>query len=328
MTELEQTGQARTEPLPAIDWDHVRATGEMPMTVRALQIETSSACNFRCPSCPLSLEDYDRPEKYMTPEEFARVLDAWPTVRKIELQGLGEVFLNEHLLPILAEARRRGIEVHTFSNASKVDRALAFDVVRSGLALINFSMDGSDEATFRRLRKGGTLARYKRCVTNLVAARAALGSATPRIGIMSVLSKANAQQVPHMLAIAEELGVDTITFTKINVEPKPDQAPLELDGEDRGRLDALPGYRGKVQVVPAYAPWTKEQRMDCHWPRYMAYVTVEGHVTPCCNYFDERELSLGNVFEQSGEEIWNGEPYKRFRRELLNGHLPSKCETC
>ena len=311
-----------------IDVEEARRTGVNPLPVRYVQIETSSECNFRCPSCPLSMKEYDRPEKHLGPEEFRRILEAFPKVEKVELQGVGEVFLNPRIFEVIREARDRGIEVHTFSNASKIERDTARRIVESGLALINFSMDGADEETFRKLRKGGTLRRYRRCVTNLVQARAALGSATPQIGIMTVLSKRNCDQVPRMLAIAEELGVDRIIFTKLNAGVKDDQRELMLGPDELAMLDAMPPRNGRLEVVKAYHAWTKEERMNCYWPKSMAYVTVEGHVTPCCNYYDHRTLSLGNVFEQSGDEIWNGPAYRDFRRRLWNGDLPDMCASC
>jgi len=312
----------------ALDWDEFRRSGHNPRSPSAMQIETSSICNFRCPSCPLSMGEYDRPEKHMSVEQLERVLDAFPSVKRIELQGIGEVFLNPCILDIVQAAVRRGIEVHTFSNASKVDRDTAFATVRSGLRLVNFSMDGADEETFRWLRKGGTLKRYKRCVTNLLEARRALGSSTPTIGVMTVLSKNNVRQIPKMLAIAEELGVDTIIFTKINASSNPELKEILLGDEERAWIRALPPYRGKVEVVWAYDEWTVQERMDCYWPRHMTYVTVEGDVTPCCNYYDSREISFGNVFEEDGSAIWNGERYKSFRRRLMSGDLPPRCKTC
>ncbi len=53
----------------------------------------------------------------------------------------------------------------------------------------------------------------------------------------------------------------------------------------------------------------------------------------------ERDLSLpgrpevfviGDLahFEQDGAAIWNGEPYRAFRRRLWNGDLPDHCKTC
>lgn len=326
------TGTTAPEPAPPAiseeDLEEVRRTGLNPWPVRALQIETSSTCNFRCASCPLSEPWYDRPEKEMDAPTFARILEAFPEVEKIELQGLGEVFLNEGVFDLIGVAVERGIRVHTFSNASKITRRMARLVIESGLELINLSMDGSNEETFRRLRKGGTLKRYKRGVRNLIEARAAAGKTTPQINVMTVLSKANQDQVPQMLAIAEELGVDTIIFTKLTAGPKPDQEPLLLDEQDRHALLSLPAYQGKVGVVWAITPWTHEERMDCYWPKGMAYVTIDGDVTPCCNYWDSSELSLGNVFQKTGAEIWNDQPYRDFRRQLLSGDLPSRCQSC
>jgi radical SAM protein with 4Fe4S-binding SPASM domain len=218
--------------------------------------------------------------------------------------------------------------VHTFSNASLITRELATRVVAAGLHTVNFSLDGADEPTFKRLRKGGTLARYKRCFSNLREARAAASSALPHLGAMTVLSKENYRQVPRMLAIAEELGAETIIFTKLNATPKPDQLPLQLGTDEYAWLDALPAYEGRVQMLRAWTPWTLAERVACYWPSHMAYVTVEGDVTACCNYFDSREQKFGNVFEKSGPEIWNDAPYRAFRMRLMNGDLPDKCKTC
>ncbi|MEO0651052.1 MAG: SPASM domain-containing protein, partial [Planctomycetota bacterium] len=219
-------------------------------------------------------------------------------------------------------------EVHTYSNASKVTPEAAFAVVEAGLSLINFSMDGADDETFRTLRKGGRLAVYKRCVSNLLAARRALGKDQPKIGVMTVLSKRNLHQLPQLIAIAEELGVDAMTLTKLNGSHVEGQAQYELDDADRDYLRSLPPYQGPLELAWSFETWTKEERMRCYWPRAMAYVTVEGHVTPCCNYADSRELNLGSIHEQSGAEIWNGDAYTEFRRRLWNGDLPDKCKTC
>ena len=325
--DLPLLGEEHGEP-PAIDWDEARRTGKTPFPVRALQIETTSICNFRCQSCPLSLKSYDRPEKHLTLESFERVLDAFPTVEKVELQGIGEVFLNPCAMEIVHAAKRRGLAVHTFSNASKIEPETAREIVSSGIDVINFSMDGADEETFRALRKGGTLRRYRECVTHVIEARRAARSETPGIGMMSVLSKRNYRQAPAMIEIAEELGMDTLIFTKLNAGANTALEEIQLGDAERAWLAAQPAHEGRVRIVWATTPWTRDERIQCTWPQFMAYVTVEGDVTPCCNYFDSREIKLGNVFEKSGPEIWDGEAYRAFRRRLWSGDLPSKCKIC
>ncbi len=57
-------------------------------------------------------------------------------------------------------------------------------------------------------------------------------------------------------------------------------------------------------------------RIDCH-----------GDVAPCC-YAVEGELSLGNLNEQSFDQIWNGVNARDLRRGMLCGDVPSHCSAC
>lgn len=309
-------------------WEHARRTGENPLPISGIQIETSSICNFRCPSCPLAMDGYTRPEEHMDLERFQAILDKFPDVKRVELQGLGEVFLNPCILDLIRYANSRGVMVQTYSNASKITREIARDLITSGLHTINFSMDGADEERFRKARKGGTLARYKRSVANLVEARNAAGSATPFIGVMTVLSKLNVHQVPRLLAIAEGLGVDRITFTKMNAAANPELRPLTLGKAEYAYLESLPPYKGRLEVTWATTPWTKAERIDCYWPKHMVYVTVKGAVTPCCNYWSEDEIVYGNALTQSADEIWNSSTATDFRKQLWSGNLPKRCREC
>ena len=34
------------------------------------------------------------------------------------------------------------------------------------------------------------------------------------------------------------------------------------------------------------------------------------------------------IFKHSVEEVWNSESYKNFRRQFINGEMPSTCERC
>ena len=66
----------------------------------------------------------------------------------------------------------------------------------------------------------------------------------------------------------------------------------------------------------------------------MPYITVTGHVFPCCamNEQNERrkqkELAMGNVFETSFKEIWNNRRYKNLRKKIRSGEFPPYCVGC
>lgn len=55
-----------------------------------------------------------------------------------------------------------------------------------------------------------------------------------------------------------------------------------------------------------------------------AEISPDGRVTPCRDYQD---YECGNINEQSFFEVWNGEAFKRFRREMEKGLMPV-CTRC
>jgi len=57
------------------------------------------------------------------------------------------------------------------------------------------------------------------------------------------------------------------------------------------------------------------------------YLSVEqdGNCYFCCSVFSPDKFSIGNIFEQNIEEIWNGEKAKSFRKDVLDS-LYSHCD--
>jgi MoaA/NifB/PqqE/SkfB family radical SAM enzyme len=61
----------------------------------------------------------------------------------------------------------------------------------------------------------------------------------------------------------------------------------------------------------------------CYYPFAQMLLQPTGAVSPCCW---NQQYSLGNVPEQTLEQIWNGEPAQNLRREFLEGK-PRSCKT-
>ena len=53
-------------------------------------------------------------------------------------------------------------------------------------------------------------------------------------------------------------------------------------------------------------------------------VESDGNCRVCCF----TSPHVGNLNEQSFEEIWNGEPLQKLRRSFLDGDPPEGCRTC
>lgn len=66
----------------------------------------------------------------------------------------------------------------------------------------------------------------------------------------------------------------------------------------------------------------------CMMPFVHLFVSQFGTVVPCCLTPWHKEQALGNINEQSIEEIWNGAPMRAFRRKMLRDQKDDRCQQC
>ncbi len=57
------------------------------------------------------------------------------------------------------------------------------------------------------------------------------------------------------------------------------------------------------------------------------WITSDGHVTPCCNLHDPRQISLGDAFEDRLEDIWHSRSYSDFRSDYRADKVEA-CRSC
>ena len=60
-----------------------------------------------------------------------------------------------------------------------------------------------------------------------------------------------------------------------------------------------------------------EKHAICTFPFDSAQISMQGDVFVCCPPWCN-SYSFGNIYEQSFDEIWNGEKAKEFRRQFIN----------
>ena len=87
----------------------------------------------------------------------------------------------------------------------------------------------------------------------------------------------------------------------------------------------LPDIYSEADIRRYYA----DHRWHCGYPNcesiyYVAEISPDGRVTPCRDYQD---YTCGNINEQSFYDIWNGDAFKTFRRQMQKGLMPV-CTRC
>lgn len=319
-----------------------------------LQIEPVGQCNLRCRMCAIQFRPGDGPSAppaFMDFDVFTRLLDQFPALEELQLQGLGEPMMHPRFFEMVERAVGRGIKVSTNTNATYLNARRAEQCVTSGLDAIHISIDGATAKTYERIR---VRARFERVIANvagLVATRRRLDSASPRIRMVVVAMRENLHEFPDLVRLAHRLAIDTVFVQHlchdfgesslpayyrpmrdfVDAETLTRLAPEEVDRHfDEARRVAtelgvdlrLPRTRPRP-----HPPGTPGPRR-CSWPWRGAYVSYQGLAMPCCMISTPDRINFGSMAELGAEPVWNGDAYQAFRDALSTETPPEVCRSC
>src|SRR4051794_14764784 len=142
----------------------------MPMLPlpKFLQVEPVGQCNLRCRMCPIPFRQDGPPygpPAFMDFDTFTRLIDQFPDLDELQLQGLGEPMMHPRLFDMVACAVARGVKrVSTNSNMTLLNPDRAERCVASGLTELHVSIDGATAGTYEHIR---VRAKFDRVVANV-----------------------------------------------------------------------------------------------------------------------------------------------------------------
>lgn len=220
----------------------------------------------------------------------------------------GEPYLYKGLFEMIAYAAAKGIYTSTSTNAHFLDDERARSTVESGLDRLIISIDGTDQETYAQYRVGGSLEKVLSGTANLISWKKKLNSKTPYVVFQFLVVRSNEHQIEQMKQLAVKMGVDDLKFKTAQINDyahDPHQLIPSLSQYSRYRKDK----RGKTVPINALPNY-------CWKMWHSQVITWNGLVVPCC--FDkDAKHPMGNLKEQSLQDIWDSNKYNEFRQELL-----------
>jgi radical SAM protein with 4Fe4S-binding SPASM domain len=316
---------------------------------RFVQIEPVGQCNLACRMCPVTLREDGGPGKppaFMPFETFASLIDQFPDLTELHLQGLGEPLLHPRFFDMVAYAAARGIEVSTNTNLTALSPRRAEQAVRSGLARMHMSLDAADPAAYEYIRVGARFDRVLRNLEMLVDAKRRCGALFPELRLVAVLMRRTLDGLPELVRFAHQQGVAVLSvqhlahdFTESTLPEK--YAPMRefVDAESVLQIDASQ-VAGVFEQASALAielgvelrlPRISNERMPkrgCDWPWRGAYVAYSGQAMPCCMVATPDRVNFGNMAREGVERIWDNDAYNDFRGRLASDTPPEICSGC
>jgi radical SAM protein with 4Fe4S-binding SPASM domain len=280
----------------------VRSTQSLPYH---LVLDTINACNLSCPFCPTGTRQVDRKIGRLGLERAKQVIDAicLHTIRA-DLYSWGEPFMDPDIFAITRHAHDRGLytNIHSVLSIDKPD--LGRHIVESGLDCLGVTIDGLEQESLQGYRYGANFSLVKRNIIDVLSARQALNSATPRVEIIFNVFSHNEHELPHLKKFAEHIGVDAIYPRRAFIFDE-----------------------SFVPRNPDYLPRGPEFSDTCWFLYVTLTVEVDGETSPC-DTNTSKKWKTGDI-DALGDlsTLWNNETYQAMRA-YHNGNIPRKVADC
>ena len=346
----DQSSFPEVAPLPSI-----RKSPDRVYPIWWLFVEITNLCNFHCTFCPDEI--MERPRGMMKLEDAKRIFDEVARDRHrlgplypVKLHQMGEPSIHPQLVDIVRYAEQeKGIAIELNTNCSLLTEELVDGLYDAGLTNFILSYQTPDEESFKTRKaknKKLTFDIYLEKVRMAVERQVAKKASTHlEIDIMNTLGSPGIKIVGTN-SQADRVMLDWIAFAR-ELERKYDLPPKKhdlnfVDGgfrfldhdADTGRYELLPGVDLLWKELHTWGNIIQgeatKQKVDgyCPAPNEQFVILWDGTVTVCCTDY-EGTLNMGNVHEQSIEQIWTGPKWKRLRSTMWEDVLESKtCRVC
>jgi MoaA/NifB/PqqE/SkfB family radical SAM enzyme len=127
----------------------------------SVQLESSSACQLKCPSCPTAAGHTKKVlgAGFLKIENFKEFIDKNTFITNIELSNYGEAFLNPDILEIFKYAFEKKVKISLANgvNLNNVREDVLEGLVKYQVQKITCSIDGITQETYSLYRVKGNL---------------------------------------------------------------------------------------------------------------------------------------------------------------------------
>lgn len=275
-----------------------------PPLPSAVSIELSTCCNLSCPECVTGSGKLTRTKGFMDPVLAAKLaseisgsaLSAW-------LYWQGEPMMHPQFFDILSLFR--GMNPVISTNGHFLDSGNCHRLATSGLKKIIVSYDGVTPQTYSIYRRGGNHAKVEQGIVRLSETFKKYSS-PPVVELQFLVGRHNELELAGAARFARLVNARFSIKTMQVLDPERVENWIPARSH-RARYTIKAG-----RVIGVRAPERGCLRM---WTT--AVVTVDGDVVPCC--FDKNAAHvMGNIKDQTFNDIWHGDIYRSFRRQVLS----------
>ena len=289
----------------------------VPPAPRAVKIELTSECNYRCGYCAHRLRQKKRGEMEWSlyTRLVGEMVDAG--VEELGMFFIGESFICDWLPEAIAFAKGRGIRyAFLTTNGSLATPERVRECLEAGLDSLKFSMNNADVAQFRSVAQvKGQL--FHDAIANLKAARKVRDEGGYACGIYASSIRYDGAQQERMQALVDEIlpyldehyWLPLYSMGSVAVEREKELGYKPIAG-NQGRIGAL------REPLPCWSAFTE------------GHITHDGKLSACCFDAGNRWV-MADLNDTAFLDGWQSGRFAALREAHLRRDVRgTPCEDC
>lgn len=184
-----------------------------------VKLDMVGRCQLRCIMCHFAHPDFVESKNTMGGELLEKVAgDLFPIAHDVVLSSSAEPLLAPDLPRALELCREHQVpNFHFSTNAIAMNRRIMQKILDVEMPLLTISIDGGTKETFERIRtpaKWDTLMNRFDLINDM---KQAAGSRLPVLTATAVLMRSNIREMPQLIRLMREKGVDHMNFVYMAV---------------------------------------------------------------------------------------------------------------
>jgi len=300
-------------------------------------LDTNNKCNLRCLTCTFSDPRVAEIKmNTMSPGLFNKICEqVLPFAEYTTLSCLTEPLMTRDFSRYLVRAGLCEVpRLELVTNGLLLREEHLDACVQARLWRLTISVDGSDSETYERIRRGGRFDQLRKKIAMAVDFFSRHHH-QPNLRIIMTLIKENFLTTADAVRCFIDWGAteielrETVTFPEIGLEDRQLQdRRVELDRV----LQQARTIAGEAEIpIEILGENTPDHSLNlanippCHALEKRVAIAANGDVLPCMLWARE---PLGNLNQQSFEEIWHGARRIAFRDEFREKTPLMWCPTC
>lgn len=307
-------------------------TGKKDFNPWSVEIHPTAKCNHRCIHC--SYKERNENRKSIDQEIMEKLVDSIINmkVKGVYFSGGGEPTVYPNLSKYIEKLYSNGVEASLLTNGTLLESSGIVDIANM-LNYIAISVPSCEIDTYEKIVGTRLL---DRVLSGPQQIKDKHGDNSPIIGARIVITNLIYKEVENILETMKEKNFDYALF-KVVRDYEDRGLGINKDAENyltnvinklssEGKLDR------KFTNLEYIFNFKKDIEVSniCHTNNMglLANVSPEGEVYPNIVEIDDKDFCIGNLYENSLEEIWNSDRHnevKNISNEKYAGH---KCKNC